>query len=410
MGRADQKGNLAISGLAPGQYYIAAWGEDAGVRGVLEYPPFLAGFRQEAAGLALAEGSKIAVTLKPVSAERFALELQEVTVSHHERTAMKNRVFAATVLALAQPTGRVAAQAPVPAPAADPYAAARPTGIKIQGSVISSAGEPVKKASVTLTMTGTPANQRPISHSETTGDDGKFEMDDLAPGTYMLSAAKTGFVAGRYGARSAVSPGVPLALSTGSGAVLKDLQITLTPEGIVSGHVSNQDGDPAARKSVTVYRAGYTNGRKQMQVGPRGPTDEEGDFSIGNVPPGRYYLVIQPGNPTPGLERGLAEMTTFFPNARDISGAAPLDVAAGAHVEGINVRQRRERVYTVKGKVLLNGALLKETTLVCTPLGVGPTTGLAPFVAVRDGTFQIASLAPGAYSLERPAESRALWG
>ncbi len=77
-GRTDQNGKLMIPGLAPGEYFMAAWADVATERGLLEYPPFLAGFRDAASGVALVEDAKVSVTLQPISRERIATQIAKL--------------------------------------------------------------------------------------------------------------------------------------------------------------------------------------------------------------------------------------------------------------------------------------------------------------------------------------------
>ena len=54
----------------------------------------------------------------------------------------------------------------------------------------------------------------------------------------------------------------------------------------------------------------------------------------------------------------------MYPSALDVASAAPLEVAPGAVLDRIDIRLRRERLYTVKGKVTLNGSPVVATVSV----------------------------------------------
>jgi protocatechuate 3,4-dioxygenase beta subunit len=103
----------------------------------------------------------------------------------------------------------IAQQAPQPA-----TGAANQKPIRLEGRVVGLNGDPVRKANVRLQGSG-PAipvqnSQGPTSYLQTTDDAGKFVFDNVAPGSYTLSADKNGFLAARYGARTAGSPAVRL--------------------------------------------------------------------------------------------------------------------------------------------------------------------------------------------------------
>jgi hypothetical protein len=131
--------------------------------------------------------------------------------------------------------------------------------IRVEGRVLALNGEAVRKATVRLQPAGgiqlagpggpggPTSNQMPSTYSETSDDAGKFVFEDVAPGRYGLTSEKTGFVTQRYGARSDTSPGTPLALESGS--ELKDVVIQMTPQAVIAGRVTDQDGDPVGEYS-----------------------------------------------------------------------------------------------------------------------------------------------------------------
>jgi hypothetical protein len=68
----DQNGTFMIGGLAPGDYYVAAWDEvDAGLT---QTPEFLGAFRSQAAEVKLEEGSRSSVDVKMISSGKIAAE------------------------------------------------------------------------------------------------------------------------------------------------------------------------------------------------------------------------------------------------------------------------------------------------------------------------------------------------
>ena len=132
----------------------------------------------------------------------------------------------------------------------------------MEGTILSLSGDLVRKATVRLQGTGGQPGQPPASYSETTDNAGKFVFEDVAPGRYMLSAEKPGFVTARYGARSNTSPGTQLNLT--AGMEMKDLAIKMTPQGVIAGKVLDQDGDPVVSVQVQAMRYAYVRGRKQL--------------------------------------------------------------------------------------------------------------------------------------------------
>src|SRR5258707_11314787 len=158
--------------------------------------------------------------------------------------------------------------------------------IRLEGRVMTTAGDLVRKANVRLQGSSGQNGQPPSVYTEATDNDGKFLFDDVVPGRYSLSSDKAGFVSGRYGARSTNSPGTQINVSAGQ--EMKDLVILLTPQGVITGRVTDQDGDPVRGVQITVLRTGYPRGRRQFVPAGGASTDDQGNFRAGNLAPGRY--------------------------------------------------------------------------------------------------------------------------
>ena len=72
----DQNGGFKFQGLAPGDYYVAAW-EDVDP-GLLQSADFLNHFTSEASAITLAEGGHESRDLKPVPADKVAVEIAKL--------------------------------------------------------------------------------------------------------------------------------------------------------------------------------------------------------------------------------------------------------------------------------------------------------------------------------------------
>jgi protocatechuate 3,4-dioxygenase beta subunit len=283
--------------------------------------------------------------------------------------------------------------------------------IHVEGTILSLNGEAVRKAAVRLQGIVAQTGQSPANYSESTDNEGKFVFEDVAPGRYTLSAEKTGFVTARYGARSNTLSGTQLNLV--AGVELKSLSLKMTPQGVIAGRVTDQDGDPVAMTQVQAMRYGYQRGRRQLQQTGGVTTNDLGEYRIGNLAPGRYYISAsdrragltitsdRPGRPGAGQE---GNVTTFYPNGTDASSAAPIDVAAGGELRGIDIRLRRAKVYAVRGKVASPSgitqalvALVKkeDSGNAASALIGGGVTQLRP-----DGGFEYRGIVPGAYVLQ----------
>ncbi|HEV8145318.1 MAG TPA: carboxypeptidase regulatory-like domain-containing protein, partial [Bryobacteraceae bacterium] len=336
-------------------------------------------------------------------------------------------IFAACLITLsAQPP--VAVRTPIPAPPTTQNTSAPGTG-RIEGRVISIAGDPLRKATVRLQMLNTPRPaaapaapatpgmpmQMPMqvtmsSYSCTTDNDGGFVFEDVDAARYTLSAERNGFVRATYGAKGQDSQSSQLVLSAGqsmTGVVLK-----MTPQAMIGGKVTDEDGDPLPNAQVQLYRMAWSQGRRQLQPINNSSTLPDGSFLMANLVAGKYYLgatntqaMRMGGRDRPG-RKGPQEdyVTTYYPSAIDSAQAAPIEVTAGIDVRGIEIRMRKTRVFRIVGRAVhSSGASTQGAQLTLQPLAGGNMFGMGRAQAmVRDqgGLFEFNNVLPGAYVLQ----------
>ena len=79
---------------------------------------------------------------------------------------------------------------------------------------------------------------------------------------YQMSAARNGFVALSYGATKPDGPSTPLSLSPGKHA--RDIVFRLTPNGVITGRVLDEDGEPVQGVSISAMRFHTMRGKRQL--------------------------------------------------------------------------------------------------------------------------------------------------
>lgn len=298
---------------------------------------------------------------------------------------------------------------------------------RLEGRVLALDGSPVRKATVWLRPSGGggggPFGGQPggaTSYQESSAADGKFLFEDIPPGRYTLSAERNGYVTQIYGARSNANTGTVLNVSAGQG--IKDLTFKLIPHGVISGRVTDLDGDPLFGMAVQVLRQQYVNGRRQLMPAGQATTDDLGSFRAPNLAPGRYYVSAQDmrgrmaAGPFNQVRNGRTQMresnvTTYYPGVVDAAGAAPIDVRAGMEMRGVEIRIRREKVYLIKG-IAMDAT---SNSPVQAGVTIRPKNGVTAFggpgliamaggfgggaARAADGSFELRNLLPGTYVL-----------
>ncbi len=137
-------------------------------------------------------------------------------------------------------------------------------------------------------------------------------------------------------------------------------------------------------------------------------TNDRGEFRLGKLAPGHYYIAADSAMANPMAEPpaapadGSPEMgyvITYYPKTTDITVAASVDVAAGADLSGFVIQLQKSRVARIKGKLQgPDGAPMKNAQLMLLPGGNAASMHVK---SVNDpqGRFEIANLQPGTYTL-----------
>lgn len=273
----------------------------------------------------------------------------------------------------------------------------------IEGRVLTLAGQPIKKATVTLTAP--PVANYQIRLTANTDAEGKFQFTGLPPGIYRLSATHAGYqdhVARR-------------AFSIGSSDHIADAEIRLPQQALISGRVLDEDGDPSPNATVWIFKQSYRNGPKHWEMMNLAVTaNENGEYRVPYLTPGRYILRVQSrgqasdnryDDADPRSKALTFYAPTYYPSSPDEQSAQPIDVATGADLRGIDIHlvkiaRPASALYHVRGKVTgvppePNGLVSLSLNPSDGPLGVTGWAGARP----PDYSFD-ATVRPGQYTIQ----------
>ena len=236
---------------------------------------------------------------------------------------------------------------------------------------MSTTGEVLRKVSLTLRPNGRGGG----TYSATSANDGSFRFPSVDQGNYALAGERTGYVR-----ETLSSPGGQTrVIEVVSEKNTSGIELKLTPQSVIAGHVFDEDGDPVQSVNVEVWRYTYPRGQRQLTQAQNGSTNDLGEFRIANLSPGRYYVsatarrggTLQAlldggrggrggggravrfagggrGGPVDTIED---YVTTYFPNLMDAIGASALDLVAGSELRGIDIRLLKTRFHRVAGSV-----------------------------------------------------------
>ena len=293
------------------------------------------------------------------------------------------------------------AQSPVPAAAADSSSSVTPKHkCSIEGTVVNSVtGEPVKKARVHLGSLGAP---RSIPYAATTDASGHFLLIELDAGRYHLEAFREGY--------SNPSFTSVRTYTLEPGQELKDIVLKLSPVGVVSGRILDEDGDPVSNVKVECVKFRYLDGVRQLIGEGQATTNDLGDFRLSVSTAGKYEIrATPPGTETYGVhERPIGQVNgkplqaeqeyvpTYYPRSANPSTASPIEVAPGTQISGVNINLIRAATARIKGRVKAEAALILEQTAI--ELDGWNVERMYANVDSKGG-FQFNGVLPGSYFL-----------
>jgi hypothetical protein len=287
----------------------------------------------------------------------------------------------------------------------------------VEGRVLNAAnGEPVGKASLLLMRTDSTQASYDWTRSYAASSDstGKFATRNVDPGKYRLRASRNGFVTLEYGARASRPSGTALDLERPQ--QLKDVDLRLTPHGVIAGRVLDADGEPLAGAQIQLLRSQYVNGRKTLSTTNTVFTNDLGEYRYAGLTPGKYYVYAEDfagAPPTSVSEEDYVPV--YYPGARDTAGAVPVDVAAGAQVRTVDMILRKARTAIVKGRVVVELPDARGIPSVRLFPRVehnsrAASTFRGPAAKVNAaGAFEIRGLTPGSYKVVASIAKGGLW-
>jgi hypothetical protein len=202
-----------------------------------------------------------------------------------------------------------------------------------------------------------------------TDGSGRFEFRGLVAGRYTLTAEKTGFVTTRYGSKHDLDPPVPI--DVGNATTVDGIEIRMPKGAAIVGRVVDELGDPVVGAAVSVGFLRFA-GAETRFVGvsrPGSETDDRGEYRVGGLLAGRYYVSLagsSQGSPIAGAPLEWARTVgwgrTFYLASSSLAGATPIVLGTGEERTGVDI--------------VLVPSQLAKLTLSLTDAAGAPATGM----------------------------------
>jgi len=265
----------------------------------------------------------------------------------------------------------------------------------VSGSVVDSVtGQLVSGAQVFARNLGGNAGVRRYNAaaSGTTGPDGRFSMEGLPPGRYVLRASRDGYVNPNRGHRFS---GNILTLAPGQHE--DDFVISITPGGIITGHITDENGKSIAHASIDVAQYSYESGHWESFNNTL--SDRTGEYKIDGLVGGKYHICVSVHSDQKPKEAEKVRVRNCYLNALDQAHAVAVEVQAGQQMGGIDITISPVHAVHVSGRVLDARTSQPAKRANVQLLGDdGNTSFNSVDLAAKDhGSFQFPNVPPGAY-------------
>jgi protocatechuate 3,4-dioxygenase beta subunit len=293
----------------------------------------------------------------------------------------------------------------------------------IAGTVVKEPGsEPLKKVLVQVI-----AESQGPSYTAATDADGHFRVDDVAPGRYRIFLERIGFA----GVNGHVLKSDVNVLTVQAGQPVEDLLFRMLPTAVISGRVTDEDGDPMPQ--VRIFAQKKTPGKTaRVGVGTAG-TNDLGEYRLAGLFPGEYWIVAMPPpdfrdysrdnsrdnerqpkkSPADGDQSDRPPetryVTTYYPGTYDALQASAVKLKAGDEMP-VNFTLVPARTYRVRGVV--TGAATGQKPAVELFSKTGDSIRVNADEIGPDGQFEVRGVAPGSYVLRTSSgtETQSLTG
>lgn len=281
-------------------------------------------------------------------------------------------------------------------------ASKNPAKASLEGSVVREpGGEPLKKAILELIGHDQEENG---NYTATSDPEGHFRIENILPGRYLLFVERTGYI--EVDKKRRRTEGIAISLE--SGQEVKDQVLHMLPAAIIAGRAVDEDGDPMPKVQVTVLRRKWAAGRSGFEPNGQAETNDLGEYRIGGLLAGKYYLVASPmptfqsvfpaqkgpDDPT-ATPPDMAYVSTYYPNTPERAQAAAIELHAGDDMP-VNFSLARSHTVHIRGSFMGLASGAKAMVM----LRSDDSRGVYMVADVgKDGKFEIPLVAPGSYTL-----------
>ena len=280
----------------------------------------------------------------------------------------------------------------------------------IIGIVLDPDGHPAAGAAVSLT-----SHFPAAAFSQGTGyapmktvtdKDGRFNFTEVTHESVELHALVPGHPEVVYGQIRPGLPGTPIRLRSGERLVVT---LGASRGSTMTGRVSGPSGEPARGFTVVVARMTPIGETAFFGPGPQTTTDDPGQYRVDGLAPGEYGVWGYRERPSSFDPPPLIQITpnefalesgALLPGTDDLCSERRTTITAGQDRDGIDLVWRLEPVTTVTGSIRDSEGRPVSGANVWLKSPSSCRGESAAVESAADGSFELARVASGSYTLE----------
>lgn len=262
-----------------------------------------------------------------------------------------------------------------------------------------------------------------------TDSSGLFSIKNIRPGKYWLSIVKPGFFWVDESSKPVVKNRKAIGFENSQNQ--DKLTFTLSSAAVITGRISDNDGEAARFATVTALRMSRVGGKRKFTPVRAVEGNDLGEFRLYDLQPGRYFVTAQGANPmrailtdqseenmvmlaatiapmmgerADGVQAQARVLTTYYPGTTASDEAASVTVQSGqesradfnvqmvkpsklkGRISGLPANYQPQLMVTRKGARQSREAMLFDGEIPLQPI-------------VRENEFTVAGVPPGEYQL-----------
>jgi Carboxypeptidase regulatory-like domain len=245
-----------------------------------------------------------------------------------------------------------------------------------------------------------------------TGNDGRFAFRSVPPGLYTIEASRSGYVTeiegdslggptfslNPFGPNNMPMVQVPNVEQLTPGQTLSGLRLVLTPGGVITGRLMDEQGEAVAGAVVQALKTTHKDGLRERTLVQSVVSNDLGEYRFFMLKPGQYFISVVP--PTLFIQNVSMQpfsIPLFYPGTIDAKAATAVDLHVGETIESVNFLSIPTKNRRITGGVQGNGS--EGVTVILSPANGTASKKVTILGDDPKASFQFSDIVPGAYML-----------